>query len=983
MNKKLTRVIVIENDTIDVGAVGDVPAVLGASKGGDSSYELSILIYDAANNEMSHKWIEKLRSEASGKNAEITVKRVSIKNGKIYIDDKKTVAKEDIKVNDYSIRKILYNLALDEVKDGYIQFSRPGVKTESESYDAAFEAFERDKVQMVSYWPFQEVDGKRINQIYFSDFNRIFDTYQNPFHISLTLDACIIDRDAVGDIRIDENAFTGEELFLIKIYNRIKNYTILKEKVLIDDYLANDFYNYRPMYEKAYYTEELRNYYIPLLRRDTYSIDKSAEDLSTEDNKDMRSREDGGKSSPVIQGGVLELIQLMISQNANDRNKNIIMGEEVDEFYRAIADSLKLMDDEVIVQYKWTHRRTVPRFMSIKFLRLKYNDMSLCGEPVTASEHIKDESKTGDIESKNASKGKKENWIAVCKGVPIESFDKAVVNFRLINYDGKSLTIEGELANVYYADFDKILLEVCVGKNRLKTERTDIYTNIRHFGRTTKKGYSFKAVIPVDKINGRDKIYFEYTYGEAKVRTSITFLSFQSRLSNKLPESYWIFGNSILSYDEKKKQMIVEPLTFGSHLKHEIKMMYRVARHGRKRIGKKKTLEMLRLRASIKLNRGFGRKDNDSISGAPKNKKPVWITYDQLFKGGDNGQYFYEYMNKNVSDIETCYIINKDTKEYKELTRKYDRKTVLPFSTYKTRLKCLKSDMLFATRIDIRLYMGFTENDEIYVRDLFKADVVCLQHGLTIQKIAQYQNKFYDNTKHYFCVSPKEVENITKPIYGYTNDMITLTGAPRYDGLVGEPKKQILITPTWRRNVTAGTNEKGKQHEYSVNFKRTTYYQIYNSLINDKRLIAAAKKTGYRIVYLVHPILSPQADDFDKNDFVDIVPGVKANYEKMLKESALMVTDYSGIQFDFAYMRRPLVYFHPAELPPQYAEEDTGFGPICRTNDELIDELIKAMQSDCRLEDSYKDNINNFFPYDDQSACKRVYEAALKITNFS
>ena len=259
------------------------------------------------------------------------------------------------------------------------------------------------------------------------------------------------------------------------------------------------------------------------------------------------------------------------------------------------------------------------------------------------------------------------------------------------------------------------------------------------------------------------------------------------------------------------------------------------------------------------------------------------------------------------------------------------------------------------------------------------ADVVCLQHGLTIQKIAQYQNKFYDNTKHYFCVSPKEVENITKPIYGYTEDMITLTGAPRYDGLTGEPKKQILITPTWRRNVTAGTNEKGKQHEYSVNFKRTTYYKIYNSLINDKRLIDAAKRTGYRIVYLVHPILSPQAGDYDKNDFVDIVPGVKANYEKMLKESALMVTDYSGIQFDFAYMRRPLVYFHPAELPPQYAEEDTGFGPICRTNEELIDQLINAMESDCKLEEDYKKKIDAFFPFDDQNACKRVYEAAKKL----
>ncbi|MBO4862947.1 MAG: CDP-glycerol glycerophosphotransferase family protein [Eubacterium sp.] len=908
MAEKFTRIIVIEEDTINVGATGIVPAICGAC----DSYELDIIIYDTVCNIESSKWKKRLIESivsASSENVKVSITKMIEAEGES--------------------RMSCFNKALEEVTDGYIQFSRPGVKADSGNYAAAFKAIAETGVDMVSYWPFQEVDGKRINQIYFSDFDRVFDSSANPFHISLTLDACIMKREAVGDIRFDEGAHTGEELFLLKVYEKIKNYYILREKVLITDYLANDFYNYRPMYEKSYYTPELRDYYIPLL--------KEQED------------------SPVIQGGVLELIQLMIAQNANDRNKNIIMGEEVDEYIQAMSDCLRLMDDEVIVQYKWTHRRTVPRFMSIKYLRLKYNDMGLVAKSVKSEDNPKE-------------------WLAEVKGLKIESFEKAVVNFRLINYDGKELTIEGELANVYYADFDKLKLEVCFGKNRIPVERTYIYTNIRHFGRTTKKGYSFKAVIPVEKLKAKDKLYFEYSYDGASVRTGITFLSFQSRLSNKLPESYWIFGKRILSFDEKHKQMIVEPLTTFGHMKRELKMMYRVARDGRRRVGKKKTLEMLRLRTAVKWSRGFGPKADDSISGAPKNKKPIWITYDQLFKGGDNGQYFYEYMNKNVNDIETCYIINKDSKEYKELSRKY--KTALPFNTYKTRLKCLKSDMLFATRIDIRLYMGFTENDEIYVRDLFKADVVCLQHGLTIQKIAQYQNKFYDNTKHYYCVSPKEVENIKKPIYGYTDDMITLTGAPRYDGLVGEPKKQILITPTWRRNVTAGTNEKGKQHEYSVNFKRTTYYKIYNSLINDKRLIDSAKKNGYRIVYLVHPILSPQAGDFDKNDFVDIVPGVEANYEKMLKESALMVTDYSGIQFDFAYMRRPLVYFHPAELPPQYAEEDTGFGPICRTNDELIDELIKAMESDCRLEEEYKKNINAFFPFDDQNACKRVYEAA-------
>ncbi len=909
MSIKLTRVIVIDKDNCSRES-----AEVTASKVKTEEASLCLYaLYDTVADAESKALVKTLTKAAEEAGAKLNV-----------------IEKKD------ASRKACYNDALSNCETELISLTRLGSCPASGSFSAAVKEFENKEINLVSYWPFQEMEGKRLNQIYFSGFDKVYDTYENPFHISLVLDGFIFRSSSVGDIRIDEKAFNGEQLFLIKVYDKLRNYKILSEKIFVRDYLMVDFYNYRPMYDKAYYTQEVRNVFIPILKGEDASGSKAS------------------KTSPVVQAGILELIQFRIGQNANDRNKNVILGEEIDEFYASLRDAFQFIDDEILSQYKWTHRRTVPRFMSIKFLRLKYNDMSLCGTPV--------KSKDG------------KTWLAECKGTIIESFEKAVVNLSFINYEkgnekngkGSSLVMEGELANVYYADFDTLKLRVCFGKEKREIERTAIYFNIRHFGRTTKKGYTFKATVPADKLKANDRIFFEYEYEGATVRLPITFLSFQSRLSNKLPESYWIFGDRILSYNEKKKEMPVEKKTGFKHFKRELKMMYRVMRHGHSRIGDKKSLEMVRIRAAVKLSR----------LGHGKGKK-IWITYDQLFKGGDNGQYFYEYMNKNVSDIDTYYIINKDTPEYKKLSKKY--KTLLPFGSHRTRVMAMKADMIFATRIDIKLYMGYTEEDEIYVRDLFKADSVCLQHGLTIQKIAQYQNKLYDNTKHYFCVSPKEVENITKPIYGYTEDMITLTGAPRYDGLVGEPKKQILITPTWRRNVTAGTNEKGKQHNYSVNFKRTAYYRIYNTVINDKRLIEAAKKNGYKIIYLVHPILSPQAGDYDKNDFVEIVKGTEANYEKMLKESALMVTDYSGIQFDFAYMRRPLVYFHPAELPPQYDEADTGFGPVCRTGDELVDELVKAMETGCRLTPERKEIVDSFFPYDDQNACERVYEAARKL----
>ena len=226
---------------------------------------------------------------------------------------------------------------------------------------------------------------------------------------------------------------------------------------------------------------------------------------------------------------------------------------------------------------------------------------------------------------------------------------------------------------------------------------------------------------------------------------------------------------------------------------------------------------------------------------------------------------------------------------------------------------------------------------------------------------------------------------MTHPVYGYDPKSLILTGAPRYDPLISDDKRQILIAPTWRRNVTAGTNRKGHQHEYSINFKDTEYYRIYNGLINNKRLIDCARETGYRIIYLVHPILSPQVGDFQGPEQVTILAGAKGDvsYEKMMIESSLMLTDHSGIQFDFAYMRKPLVYYHPDTLPPQYDAggmdyQTQAFGPVCTNEEQVVDALCAAMRRDCRMEDTYRARADAFFAFDDHNNCKRIYEAAAK-----
>ena len=241
--------------------------------------------------------------------------------------------------------------------------------------------------------------------------------------------------------------------------------------------------------------------------------------------------------------------------------------------------------------------------------------------------------------------------------------------------------------------------------------------------------------------------------------------------------------------------------------------------------------------------------------------------------------------------------------------------------------------MMIVSNSTVFAFNDLTMQGSSYFRDICDFHVVCVQHGLSVQKIAIAQNRLRDNTRLYFCASPVEIENLSRPVYDYVGyDALKLTGVPRYDGLKNDDKKQIMISPTWRmQSAMLVSKNEGVARDYNEHFKDTSYFKVFNALINDKRLLDAADKYGYRIKFVLHPIVSPQVDDFDKNDRVDIIPAIgDMSYEKMFCESSLMVTDFSGIQFDFAYMRKPLVYLHHNDIPQHYEEGAYHYDTMAR-----------------------------------------------------
>ena len=155
-------------------------------------------------------------------------------------------------------------------------------------------------------------------------------------------------------------------------------------------------------------------------------------------------------------------------------------------------------------------------------------------------------------------------------------------------------------------------------------------------------------------------------------------------------------------------------------------------------------------------------------------------------------------------------------------------------------------------------------------------------------------------------------------------------------------------------------------------------------MINNEKLIEAAEKSNYTIVFKPHPNVYDFIDLFDRN------PRVKIDYEhetykKVFNHSSLLITDYSSVAFDFAYLNKPVLYYHYSEdyhfnLKESYFNYETmGFGEVCKSEDELVNEIIEYMKTNCEIKEEYVKRIKAYFLFNDKNNSMRVYDAIRRL----
>lgn len=355
-------------------------------------------------------------------------------------------------------------------------------------------------------------------------------------------------------------------------------------------------------------------------------------------------------------------------------------------------------------------------------------------------------------------------------------------------------------------------------------------------------------------------------------------------------------------------------------------------------------------------------------------QKNIWLIWERNDEARDNSYHLFKYIRENHKEINIYYVINKKCAD-REKIEKYSN--IINFASIKHYIYYMCATLLISTH-----YYVYEINPRVFkkLNNIFKiqAKKVFLQHGIIMNMLTHV---IYPKLRVglFICGAKPEYEYI-RNVFGYPAEIAVYTGLARYDNLLDfEVKNEILIMPTWRSWLYQLSDSE---------FVNSEYYYSFNNLLKNTELNMLLEKYNFQLIFYPHYEMHKFLHLFSA-DSKNIIFAKKENYDvqQLLKESALLITDYSSIHFDFAYMKKPILYYQFDEksfygkhyIKGYFDFTNNGFGEVVFNIDDLLKELKVYFENNFHMKEKYLKRVQEFFPIYDMNNCKRNFEAILNI----
>ena len=534
----------------------------------------------------------------------------------------------------------------------------------------------------------------------------------------------------------------------------------------------------------------------------------------------------------------------------------------------------------------------------------------------------------------------------------IDNLNNHTIWMDIVEIRNGFLNLLGQLTSI----FDEKYLEIKLVKTNLKTNNTEyipgkkvyyshpVRNKTRYLSVDWKFVNNFEFNIPVDNLKD-SKLSFEVKYSENNndltLDIRVDFASFAGLSSSSI---YFIKDSKMVVF--KDNSFYILNYSYDKMLRYEYSSIKKIISD----------------RQNYWLNAIFIRIAYLIIYPFIRNKK-IWLFEDRLDFADDNAKQLFDYSMNQNDGIKKYFVIGGDSPDYSVMKKQY--KNVLKFQSLKHKFLFLIAKKNISSYVNEDFINPFYDCNKYLYAGLISSEDYFLQHGVTKDDVSYYIKRFDKKLSLIVTVSELEKKSFLSEGYNFGEDIVQVLGFPRYDKLSNKNKKQILFAPTWRLQI----------HD-EESLISSEYYESLTGILNNPVLMDFLSENGYTLKFKPHPELIKYLDKIPVGENVEI--SVNESYSKLFGESSILITDFSSVYFDFAYLKKPVIYYQPNDdyhYDEGYFDYETmGFGEVIVSESKLFDKIKYYFLNDFQMEDVYLERVECFFKYTDRNNCKRVYE---------
>ena len=313
------------------------------------------------------------------------------------------------------------------------------------------------------------------------------------------------------------------------------------------------------------------------------------------------------------------------------------------------------------------------------------------------------------------------------------------------------------------------------------------------------------------------------------------------------------------------------------------------------------------------------------------NGKYIWLFGENLGATANNNSYFtWDYIvdHCGTDGISSFLVLEKNEKNtalYRE-SSSFRRKRIVWRNSLKHYSLYERADMLFVTLS----YLDVVP-DKLFgrrVKRFAQAPVIYLQHGVLGMKKLGYRGDSYNNNMFRFVYYNRNIaevfsaENDFRPyqlFYGVFQprwrELVKRANCAAKDS--SEPKR-ILWFVTWREYAKGSIENKLFLHQCLA-------------VIRNEDLANYCENCNVRIRIILHQLMKDMIfDELPKSELPGFLEILTANETDLMDEiatSELLITDYSSVAYDFAFLQKPVILYQPdfeeySKTREFYCEED-------------------------------------------------------------